>query len=193
MLKQYSYSRVENNVKKEGRSEKHKYCKESSRHLEQDDFSFYIAFNLCISSFSLSDKEANPWQDYTGEHQVGELQNISEDKSLQILFYVLNLQNPFVGRQVENLAWKPIDVDAEGEHQDQLHDKDEEHGEDGGDHEARGGGGERLEGVVGDRGCQQLCVGLGCVLHNDGHDHNQRDNRRHAQDGCKPCEAPSEK
>ena len=59
MLK-YSYSRVENNVKKEGRSEKHKYCKESSRHLEQDDFSFYIAFNLCISSFSLSDKEANP-------------------------------------------------------------------------------------------------------------------------------------
>ena len=103
-----------------------------------------------------------------------------------------NLQNPLVCRQVENLARKSIDVDAERQHEDQLHDEDEEHGEDGGHHEAGGGRGEGLKGVEGDRGGEQLGVGLAGVLCNDGHHHNHRDDRCHPQDCCKPCQAPSE-
>ena len=98
-----------------------------------------------------------------------------------------NLQNPLVRRQVENLPRKAINVDAERQHEDQLHDEDEEHGEDGGHHEAGGRRGEGLEGVEGDRGGEQLGVGLAGVLCNDGHHHNHRDDRCHPQDCCKPC------
>ena len=47
---------------------------------------------------------------------------------------MLILHDPFVGRQVEDLAREAVDVDGEGEHEDQLHDEDEEHGKEGGDH-----------------------------------------------------------
>ena len=81
------------------------------------------------------------------------------------------LQDPFVGRQVEDLAREAVDVDGEGEHEDQLHDEDEEHGKEGGDHEAGGRGGEGGLGGEGDGGCEQLGVRLRLLLHNDG-DHD---------------------
>ena len=103
-----------------------------------------------------------------------------------------NLQNPLIRRQVENLPRKAINVDAEGEHQDQLHDKDEQHGEDGGHDEAGGGRGERLVGVEGDGRREQLGVSLARLLGNDGDHHDHRDDRGHTQDCCEPCQTPSE-
>ena len=111
---------------------------------------------------------------------------------MHIPVLVKNLQNPLVRRQMKNLPGKAIDVDAERQDEDQLHDEDEEHGEDGGDDEAGGGRGEGLEGVEGDGRGEQLGVGLAGVHRNYGHHHNHRDDRRHPQDGCKPCQAPSE-
>ena len=90
--------------------------------------------DLCISPGSLSGQEANPGEKDTGQHQEGELQDVPDIDYCEDEEELQDLQYSLVGWQVEDLPGKSVNVDAEGEDKDDVHDENQEHGDNSSHH-----------------------------------------------------------